>query len=88
MENIMEERTLFHYTCCAAVLGLLSVMWVVAPADARITGITIAAKTSPAFGGQRFGTVGQYEQLGGTATGEIDQEKTAYRCGSFRFRGG
>jgi hypothetical protein len=84
----MEERTLFHYTCCVAVLGLLSVMWVVAPADARITGITITAKTSPTLGDQRFGTVGQYEQLGGTATGEIDQEKTAYRCGSFRFRGG
>jgi Alpha/beta hydrolase domain len=42
------------------------------PAAARITGITITAKTSPAFSGQSFGSVGQYEQLDGTATGEID----------------
>src|SRR5262249_46063928 len=48
------------------------VMWVVTPADARITGITITTKTSPAFGGQSFGSVGQYEQLDGIATGEID----------------
>ena len=68
----MEERTLFYYTGRAAVLGLISMMWGVTPADARITGITITAKTSPAFGGQSFGTIGQYEQLDGTATGEID----------------
>jgi Alpha/beta hydrolase domain len=72
MENIMEERTLFHYTGSAAVLGLISMMGVVTPADARITGITITAKTSPAFGGQSFGSIGQYEQLDGTTTGEID----------------
>lgn len=43
-------------------------------ADARITGLTITAVTSPAFGGQSFGTVGQYEQLDGIAFGEVDPE--------------
>lgn len=38
----------------------------------RITSITITTKTSPAFGGANFGSVGQYEQLDGTASGEID----------------
>ena len=72
MENLMEERSLFHNTGSAAGLGLLSAMWVITPADARITGITITAKTSPAFSSQSFGAAGQYEQLDGTATGEID----------------
>jgi len=36
-------------------------------AEARITGIVITAKTSPAFGGN----VGEYEQLDGTASGGI-----------------
>lgn len=34
--------------------------------------MVIATKTSPAFSGQSFGSVGQYEQLDGTVTGEID----------------
>ena len=68
----MEERSVFHYTGCATLFGLLSVMWVAAPADARITGITITTTTSPAFGGQSFGSAGQYDQLDGTAIGEID----------------
>jgi hypothetical protein len=40
------------------------------PAEARITGITFTSTT--AFGGASFGTVGQYEQLDGVATGELD----------------
>lgn len=42
------------------------------PAHARITNIVITTRTSPAFNGQRFGTAGQYEQLIGTAYGEVD----------------
>lgn len=42
------------------------------PAHARITNIVIASKVSPAFNGQSFGSVGQYEQLVGTAYGEVD----------------
>jgi len=40
-------------------------------ADARITGITITSRTSPAFGGASF-AAGAYEQLDGVATGEVD----------------
>jgi len=42
-------------------------------AEARITSVTWDARSqSPAFGGLSFGTVGQYEKLRGTATGELD----------------
>jgi Alpha/beta hydrolase domain len=41
-------------------------------AEARITRIVITTVQSPAFGGASFGTVGQYEQLDGTAYGEVD----------------
>ena len=41
-------------------------------AEARITGIVITTVQSPTFGGASFGTVGQYEQLDGTAYGEVD----------------
>ncbi len=42
------------------------------PAQARITRIVISNTTSPALNGQSFGAVGQYEQLDGTAYGEVD----------------
>ena len=41
-------------------------------AEARITQIVITSTQSPAFGGASFGNVGQYEQLDGTAYGEVD----------------
>ena len=41
-------------------------------AEARITRIVITSTQSPAFGGASFGNVGQYEQLDGTAYGEVD----------------
>jgi hypothetical protein len=41
-------------------------------AEARITRIVITTVQSPAFGGTSFGAVGQYEQLDGTAYGEVD----------------
>ena len=68
----MEERALLRHPGYAGVLGLLSLIWAAAPADARITGLIINTTTSPAFAGQSFGQVGQYEQLDGTAFGEID----------------
>jgi hypothetical protein len=39
--------------------------------EARVTKITIIS-TTPAFGGRAFGDVGAYEQVGGTASGELD----------------
>jgi hypothetical protein len=68
----MEERALLRHPGCAVALGLLSLVGIAAPVDARITGITITTTTSPAFAGQSFGQVDQYEQLDGTAFGEID----------------
>jgi len=70
----MEERALLRHPGCAAALGLLTLVGVAAPVNARITGITITTTTSPAFAGQSFGQVGQYEQLDGTAFGEIDPQ--------------
>jgi hypothetical protein len=55
--------------------GFGALVFVTAPgAEARITNIQINTKTSPAFAGQSFGSVGQYEQLDGTAFGEIDPD--------------
>jgi len=51
---------------CAAALAVVSVQL-----EARVTGITILS-TTPAFGGQTFGSVGAYEQVRGVATGELD----------------
>src|SRR5207247_1909729 len=48
------------------------VLLVAAPvAEARVTHITIIS-TTPAFGGRVFGDVGAYEQVRGTAAGELD----------------
>jgi hypothetical protein len=68
----MEERNLLRHPSCVVALGLLSLVGVTAAAEARITSIVINTKTSPAFGNSTFGSVGQYEQLDGTASGEID----------------
>jgi hypothetical protein len=41
-------------------------------ADAKVTKIVIEKKTSPAFMGANFGSIGQYEVLSGKAYGELD----------------
>jgi Alpha/beta hydrolase domain len=53
----------------AAVLACVA-----GPAHARITNVVISKIVSPAFGGASFGSVGQYEQLFGTAYGEVDPD--------------
>jgi len=50
---------------CAALLAFNA-------AQARVTQITITQRTTPLFNGQAFGTVGAYEQIRGSANGEID----------------
>jgi len=50
----------------AAVLGLVPV------AEARVTQINITTVESPTFAGASFGSVGQYERIEGTFTGEVD----------------
>src|SRR5262245_40556120 len=53
-------------------LAALALFWPATPAEARITSVRIDTKTSPAFGGASFGTVGQDEQLAGSAFGEVN----------------
>jgi hypothetical protein len=56
-----------------ALMGLGASLLAPAPvADAKITSVVITKKVSPAFDGKSFGTVGQYEELEGTAFGELD----------------
>ena len=68
----MRKRAVYLYSAGAAAVGALTLLGASSAADARITNIVIITKTSPAFGGQSFGSAGQYEQLDGTASGEID----------------
>ena len=57
--------------CMAALASAFS-----ADSEARVTKITFGAATHP-YGGAVFGNVGPYEQLDGTATGELDPEDPA-----------
>jgi hypothetical protein len=68
----MRKRAAYLHSTSAIAVGALSIFGTAATAEARITNIVVTAKTSPAFDGTSFGTVGQYEQLDGTASGEID----------------
>jgi len=72
MEIFVEERTMLCRVTYLAGLTSFSLVWSAVLAHAGITSITIGTKTSPAFGGQSFGGIGQYEQLDGTTSGEID----------------
>ena len=62
---------------CMKLLGLgaaflpLALAGLAGTAEARITKIVIT-KTAPAYDGASFGAVGAYEQLDGTAYGELD----------------
>lgn len=53
--------------CLSMVLALIAAP----PLAARVAKITIVSRT-PAFNGQSFGAVGQFEKIKGIATGEID----------------
>lgn len=56
----------------AAAFAAAGVLLICAAAsEARVTKITITS-TTPAFSGRVFGDVGTYEQIRGTATGELD----------------
>src|SRR5262249_28338157 len=59
------KRTWAFTAIVAATIASTSV-------DARVTKITITSKESPTYAGAKFGNVGQYELLIGTATGELD----------------
>ena len=57
---------------CARALAAIGVCLTVSATDARVTKIVVTTRESPTYNGASFGSVGQYEKLIGTATGEID----------------
>lgn len=62
-------------SCAWFIAALLQAWLLSAPhgAQARVTGIAITSRTSPAFAGAAF-AAGAYEQLDGIATGEVDPD--------------
>jgi len=57
----------------ALVSGLVAVLIAWAPtAEAEVKRIVIDTEVSPAFDGQSYGNIGQYETLAGRAYGELD----------------
>lgn len=54
-----------------AVTGAVA-FGIVPPASARVTQMNITTVESPTFGGASFGSVGQYERIEGTISGEVD----------------
>jgi hypothetical protein len=69
LRNVSE---LFRRSASVPVTVAAALMVWVPPTQGRVTRITIETKVSPAFNGQVFGDVGQYEQLTGVAFGEVD----------------
>jgi hypothetical protein len=62
--------------CARYIAATLLQAWLLSAShgvQARVTGITITSRTSPAFAGASF-AVGAYEQLDGVATGEVDPD--------------
>ena len=59
----------------ATVIGPL----LVADASAQVTRIDFQVVESPAFGGESFGDIGQYERLRGVAYGEVDPNDVRHR---------
>ena len=64
----MNDRSVLRLAIGGALAAAIAVA---APADARITQISITSQTT-AFGGASFGSVGTYQNLVGTAYGEVD----------------
>src|SRR5262249_60309646 len=64
------SNVLLTSTACLAAVGL--VLATATTAQARVIGIAIEKKVSPAFDGASFGGAGQYETLVGKAFGELD----------------
>jgi hypothetical protein len=60
-----------HATIALTFVGL-GLIGVSPSAKARVTQINITDTEAPTFGGASFGSVGQYERIEGTITGEVD----------------
>src|SRR5713226_3844522 len=68
--NRITRRSPDLFGVVVALLTIVSFSGFVPPADARITSLTYT--TSQPYGTQIFGSIGEYQQLDGTATGELD----------------
>jgi hypothetical protein len=62
--------SLLAYPAAVSALAMISAIALAPLAQARITSLSYT--TSQPYGTQYFGSVGQYEELDGTATGELD----------------
>jgi len=62
----------YRHHAVPLIAGAAALLLCAGAADARVTRIVISQTTSPAFSGQSFGSVGPYEMIRGTASGEID----------------
>src|SRR5438445_466805 len=71
MTMIRRSAMLSPKKLAIAVTALGALLAVPLTSDARVTKITIIS-TTPAFSGRVFGDVGAYEQVRGTASGELD----------------
>ena len=73
--NVVSSGPCCVYTRCPRWLSLAAgvVLGVATAARAEVTSITYVT-TSPMFGGTSFGSVGQYQQLDGIVTGEVDPD--------------
>src|SRR5712692_3834172 len=68
---IRRSTMLSRRKLAIAVAALGALLAAPQPSEARVTKITILS-TTPAFSGRVFGDVGAYEQVRGTASGELD----------------
>jgi Alpha/beta hydrolase domain len=58
-------------SCCLTLVGI-TCLGLAPAASARVTQINVTKVESPTYGGAGFGSVGTYERIEGTITGEVD----------------
>jgi hypothetical protein len=68
----MTRRIVSAATLSSALVPIGIALLGAAPAQARVTQVTITATESPAYGGKSFGAVGAYERITGRISGEVD----------------
>jgi len=67
-----RARSWIGGSVAAALLAGAASLGLAPRSHAAVTQINVSCVQSPTFGGQSFGTVGQYELIQGTITGEVD----------------
>src|SRR6266436_5645230 len=68
---MLTARSTVRAACAALAASIVLSPLAWTAAEARVTKITILS-TTPLFSGRVFGDVGAYEQIRGTASGELD----------------